>query len=208
MFLLPTFILAGWLTLCQLAQAKALNVKQMCPPAFRAASENLVTSHVLTLSKRDSNGLGFRSAANLLNKLDALPPNSTIITALRSGIEYATTIRFGNQSFQAVVDTGSSDTWVAKSDFQCIDFATGKPTDQAICGFGPLYQTTSTFNQTVNENLNMGYGGGELLSGILGTEEVTLGGVQVEQVVGIINHAMWDGDGTTSGLIGLSYPGL
>jgi hypothetical protein len=67
---------------------------------------------------------------------------------------------------------------------------------------------TDTFTQIPDENFNITYGDGEFLTGIIGTEEVTLAGITVKQTVALVNLAAWEGDGTTSGLIGLAYPAL
>jgi hypothetical protein len=42
----------------------------------------------------------------------------------------------------------------------------------------------------------------------MGTEEVTTAGITVDQEVALVTAAAWEGDGTTSGLMGLAYPAL
>jgi hypothetical protein len=79
---------------------------------------------------------------------------------------------------------------------------------ESDCDFGPTYNVTDTFKQIPNENFNITYGDGEFLTGIVGIEEVTLAGLKVKQEVALVNYAAWEGDGTTSGLIGLAYPAL
>jgi hypothetical protein len=37
---------------------------------------------------------------------------------------------------------------------------------------------------------------------------VTLAGIKVNQTVALVNYAAWNGDGTTSGLVGLAYPNM
>ncbi len=86
---------------------------------------------------------------------------------------------------------------------------TGKKTAQSDCEFGPTYTTESTFVQTPKENFNITYGDGESLSGIIGTETVTLAGIKVtDQTIALVNTAAWEGDGKTSGLTGLAYAAL
>ena len=99
--------------------------------------------------------------------------------------------------------------WVVETGFECIDFDTGKKTTESECDFGPYYTTDSTFVETANENFNIEYGDGEYLTGIIGTETVTLAGVEVTgQTIALVTVAAWEGDGTTSGLTGLAYTAL
>lgn len=42
----------------------------------------------------------------------------------------------------------------------------------------------------------------------MGTEEVTVAGITVDQEVALVTAAAWEGDGATSGLMGLAYPAL
>ncbi|KAG0652392.1 putative aspartic-type endopeptidase [Hyphodiscus hymeniophilus] len=190
--------------------AKNFQAKVSAPSAFHAASANSVTSNVLTLNKK-ANGKGYnpRSAAWLMNKPGTIPPgHSTTLVSLFIGEEFATTVTFGTETFEAIVDTGSSDTWLVESGFKCVDITTSAPLPESACDFGPTYNVTHTFKQIPNENFNITYGDGEFLTGIVGTEEVTLAGIKVKQEVALVNFAAWEGDGTTSGLIGLAYPNI
>ena len=93
--------------------------------------------------------------------------------------------------------------------FDCVDIETSDPEPESYCGFGPTYTPSSTFTQIPDENFNITYGDGEFLTGIIGSETVTLANVTVEnQTVAVGNYAAWEGDGETSGLIGLAYPAL
>jgi hypothetical protein len=94
---------------------------------------------------------------------------------------------------------------LAETGFSCVDLETGASTNEAFCDFGPLYTVSKTFKQIPDENFNITYGDGEFLNGIMGTEKVTLADVEVTQEVALINFAAWDGDGITSGLVGLAY---
>ena len=115
---------------------------------------------------------------------------------------------FGTETFEAIVDTGSSDTWLVETGFKCVNITDSAPLPEADCYFGPTYNVTDTFKQIPDENFNITYGDGEFLTGIVGTEEVTLAGIKVKQEVALVNYAAWEGDSTTSGLIGLAYPAL
>ena len=116
-------------------------------------------------------------------------------------------MKLGTQSFQAVVDTGSSDTWVVQNGYQCSEPSSGDIAPTSTCNFGPTYQKSSSFNQIPNENFHQAYTDGESLSGILGTESVTVAGITVpNQEIGVVNSAAYNGDGVSSGLLGLGFP--
>lgn len=137
-----------------------------------------------------------------------------------------TPIQVGEEWYEAVLDTGSSDTWYVtyqkssaktllivlrrfvQTGFQCQDTLGGNKSE-SYCKFGPTYNTSCNFEQIPNENFDISYADGEGLTGILGTEDVTLAGVTVSnQTIGVVSVASWNGDGTSSGLVGLAYPAL
>lgn len=99
--------------------------------------------------------------------------------------------------------------WVVETGFECINLDSGKEETEADCDFGAYYTTDSTFVKTADENFNIEYGDGEYLTGIIGTETVTLAGIEVTgQTIALVTEAAWEGDGTTSGLTGLAYAAL
>lgn len=202
-------VLAGLLAQSSEARInrRATNITTTRPTAFKAPSAIETTSNVLTLTKKSSKGSKARSAARLKG-LDIVVGNSTGLISLFEGEEFATNITFGTETFEVIVDTGSSDTWVVETDFSCVDVETGATETEDYCDFGPTYTVTDTFTQIANENFDITYGDGEYLTGIIGTEDVTLAGITVNQTVAIVNYAAWYGDGTTSGLVGLAYPAL
>lgn len=203
------FLAAAFIT-PHVAAAKNFNAKVSTPSAFQAASPNSVTSNVLTLNKKASaKGYNPRSAAWLTNKPGTIPTgHSTTLISLFIGEEFATTVSFGTETFESIVDTGSSDTWLVETGFKCVNVSNSAPLPESACDFGPTYNVSDTFKQIPNENFNITYGDGEFLTGIMGYEEVTLAGLKVKQEVALVNYAAWEGDGTTSGLIGLAYPAL
>jgi hypothetical protein len=68
--------------------------------------------------------------------------------------------------------------------------------------------TPPTFYQIPNENFGVQYGAGNG-SGLLGYEDVTIGGIKVKnQTFGIVNKSTNPGDGRDCGLIGLANPNL
>ena len=112
-----------------------------------------------------------------------------------------TEIEAGGENFTAVVDTGSSDTWLVETGFTC---AKG---DQSFCQFGDTYNKTNTFQPIANENFAISYSDGELLTGSFGKEKVTVAGITVkDQQIAVVTRANWNGDGYSSGVLGLGFP--
>ncbi|KAI4189755.1 MAG: hypothetical protein L6R41_001238 [Letrouitia leprolyta] len=181
------------------------------PSILGQRSPNILSPHIITLSRQlPVNSDRSRHTKSLQKGSDG---NGTIGLASLIPFKdtvYFTDITFGTETFKAVVDTGSSDTWLIKTGFQCVTQGRrpiSLPED--ACDFGPAYNTTPTFKQIPGENFNISYADGELLTGIVGTEDVTLGGITVHgQKVGLVNHAAWNGDNSSSGLIGLAFPGI
>lgn len=106
------------------------------------------------------------------------------------------------------VDTGSSDTWLAETGFSCIDLKTGNSTSQSTCSFGSTYTKDSTFKAISGEEFEIKYGSGEYLTGVVGTQSVTFAGIEANTTVALVTSAAWQGDGITSGLVGMAYPGM
>ena len=133
---------------------------------------------------------------------------STGILAIDQGIGFSTEITFGSEVFNVLVDTGSSDTWLVRWNFSCVDHhePQNPPLTQAECHFGPAYNITDTFRPIDNETFSIQYGDGTFVRGSLGYEQITLAGIQVETIVGIVDVAGWSGNGVDSGVLGLAYP--
>ena len=125
-----------------------------------------------------------------------------------AGLVFTTPVKVGTQTFQAVVDTGSADTWLVGKGYQCTEAYTGDHVDPSVCNFGPQYQPESTFKSIPNENFyTLFTSNGESLQGTYGTESVTVAGITVpNQQIAIVNTAAYVGDGVTSGVLGLAYP--
>ncbi|KAJ7881202.1 aspartic peptidase domain-containing protein [Mycena leptocephala] len=125
--------------------------------------------------------------------------------------EYLTDITVGGQTFTAIVDTGSSDTWLIKKGFNCFNL-TGFPESTETCGFGSDGFDTAaspTFQAFPKVSFNISYGDGEFLSGPVGFDTVSVGGLSVtKQEVGTPDFAAWNGDGVNSGLLGLAFAGI
>ncbi|KAJ7087075.1 acid protease [Mycena epipterygia] len=125
--------------------------------------------------------------------------------------EYLTNVTVGGQHFSLIVDTGSSDTWVAQKGFNCFDID-GNPVPATTCAFGtPGFNTAAsrTFKPFPNVSFNITYGDGEFLSGPVGFDTVAIGGMSVsQQEIGVPTLTAWEGDGINTGLIGLAFPDL
>ncbi|KAJ7770307.1 acid protease, partial [Mycena maculata] len=125
--------------------------------------------------------------------------------------EYLTNGTFGDQTFSLIVDTGSSDTWLAEKGFACFNL-TGHPEPASTCAFGTQgfdTQLSKSFQSYPDTTFSIAYGDGEYLSGVAGFETVTVSGLTVtHQEIGIVSHAAWIGDGINTGLLGLAYPFL
>ncbi|KAJ5621692.1 hypothetical protein N7528_006475 [Penicillium herquei] len=189
--------------------AKATTWKPTAQTASRATTGG--SAHTMNLKKQTTTRANPRSAAylkGLTGKSTSTTSGTGGLISLFEGEEYATEITFGTQTFDVIVDTGSSDTWVVKEGFECVDLDTGDETSESDCDFGTTYTVDSTFKTISGEIFEIEYGDGEYLYGYMGTETVTLASITVDQEVAIVTEAAWEGDGTTSGLTGLAYPGL
>ncbi|KAL8704716.1 MAG: hypothetical protein Q9201_002140 [Fulgogasparrea decipioides] len=207
--LLPALITFGSPTLAA-PTAGPFEVVKAAPKVLERASPDVVSPHVIELTRKPSAGLERSRYTKLLQKGDPVNGNVglAILTPFKE-ILYFTNITFGTESFEAVVDTGSSDTWLAQKGFRCADVQTRVPLPEDQCHFGNLYTSSPTFKQIPGQNFNIRYGDGEALTGIVGTEDVTLAGITVKnQEIALINYAAWKGDNSSSGVIGLAFPGI
>lgn len=97
---------------------------------------------------------------------------------------------------------------LVKSGYQC-ENSLGGNTTEAYCKFGETYDPSSSFTPIADENFRISYADGETLTGILVYEKVTLANITVyNQTIGVVDTARWNGDGVSSGIIGLAYPAL
>jgi hypothetical protein len=101
-------------------------------------------------------------------------------------------------SIDLSTDTGSSDTWVAEKGFQCYTL-TDKPRKERYCDFGSSgynASSSSTYWPYPGYNFNITYADNEFLTGSVGFETITVGGLTVKnQEFGLVNAAAWEGDG-------------
>jgi hypothetical protein len=124
------------------------------------------------------------------------------------GTVFDAPITIGDQDFLLFLDTGSSDTWVAKSGFQCLNETDNTILSQEYCAYSKTYNISSTFQQILNQTFGVKYGAG-ISSGIVGYEKVTFGGLTLNsQEIGVADKLTDPGDGNDSGVLGLGYPAL
>ena len=120
---------------------------------------------------------------------------------------YLTPIKFGDQSFMNVIDTGSADTWVVGSSLRCVDPDTKNEVVPEACKFAKPYVPTKSLVRIPDQHFNISYASGEFLNGAMAKETVTLGNLSVpNQEFGIIDYAKWRGDEVSSGLVGTGFP--
>jgi len=142
------------------------------PEPFHPPSEDKVSTHYLTLSR--SPGSLSHQYLRSLQKGNQVNGNYGFTQAVSDdySTSFIASIEFANEMFQVIIDTGSSDTWLAETGYQCVDATTQALRPESYCDFGTLYNVSSTFKQIPNENFNIEYGDGEFLTGIFGTEKV------------------------------------
>ncbi|KAG8833197.1 hypothetical protein FRC17_011145 [Serendipita sp. 399] len=104
------------------------------------------------------------------------------------------------QSFDVLLDTGSSDTWVVAAGCTCTGLncsgcSSGKEWDSS---------SSSTWSQR-GKVLTIQYGSG-LVTGRTGKDVVTIGGFTIaDQVIGLVDQAARTLPGTVEGLLGLAF---
>ncbi|KAJ6485608.1 aspartic peptidase domain-containing protein [Mycena sanguinolenta] len=174
-------------------------------PAVIPAAQFIVpiTSTVPRRQSKKANLASLRATVSL--------NNTAVLEGSDLDQEYLTNVTIGGQTFKAIIDTGSSDTWLIKKGFNCFNL-TGAPESTETCGFGSDGFDTSaspTFKAFPNVSFNISYGDGEFLSGPVGFDTVAVGGLSVtQQEIGTPDLAAWEGDTVNSGLIGLAFSTL
>jgi aspergillopepsin I len=137
-------------------------------------------------------------------------------------LKYLLPIAFGNQTLDAELDTGSSDTWLIQTGFQCYDTADqttntfSSPEPASSCNFGGTYSPDAAFEPEEGLFQLSCYGSSaentqRCVGGEVGVTSVTLCGLTVpQQLVGAPNNSSYPAQGLAeqSGIIGLAFPTL
>ncbi|GFF34580.1 probable aspartic-type endopeptidase AFUA_3G01220 [Aspergillus udagawae] len=129
------------------------------------------------------------------------------ITAINnpSQANYVAEVGWGNETYSMILDTGSSDTWILKEGFQCLD-STGAPTIQSNCQVGRQFSGDFTGGQIGNVNFNISYSTG-ILAGKFGWEDITIANITVKDAqVAVVDQAYFNFN--VSGLFGLAFASL
>ncbi|KAI4723941.1 acid protease [Aureobasidium sp. EXF-10728] len=185
--------------------------------AVQKPSPDKVTAHSITLgranTKVNSLSAGYlqaiRSGKHVDGVYSRLRNGTADLVSVNAGSVFLAPLTAGAETFEVVIDTGSSDTWLVNSQFTCVDPTNSAVQNEADCMFGPAYSLTSTAEQISNRNFNISYADGERLNGEMITEDLTFAGITVEnQTMGLVTYAGWYGDGASSGLVGLAYASL
>ncbi|KAF2269670.1 acid protease [Lojkania enalia] len=159
---------------------------------------------VLTLERKDA------SRITAIAPRDELHENARTQRKLYTigGRVYMTSISLARKPYTLVLDTGSSDTWIASSDFRCLSRHTDMELKQSACGFGALYDQNESLSweKIETHDFEVKYMDGEFLNGEIGTEDFEIGGLELRQTIGVVERGWWIGDRISSGLIGLAYP--
>ena len=146
--------------------------------------------------------------ANPLGRTGANGAQLNVSTVNGLSTQYAIDCEWDGVPVSLLFDTGSSDTWAAKRDFECQDDA-GKVRDQAVCGFGSQYIEGFGRGRVDDMHFFLKYGSGEEVWGPMGYSDISCGGLTVsKQQVGLANHTYWQGNNVTVGILGMAYPSL
>ncbi|KAJ9607493.1 hypothetical protein H2200_007571 [Cladophialophora chaetospira] len=140
-----------------------------------------------------------------LNRRTSKSSGNASLAFLQESEEFAVEAVVGKQTFLLMVDTGSSEMWVAGAGFQCED-TKGNNVSLSQCHLANLYSRSSTFEPVPTETLFTSYAANDALFGYVGNELVSLGGIEVIQKIGVATHGFWELASGVSGMVGLAFP--
>lgn len=125
------------------------------------------------------------------------------------GSSYTAQVTIGTKSVSLLIDTGSSDIWVAPDNFRCLD-ADSREIEQSACGFPGFVESSFSGDLVPDQYLSIIYGNGQFTHGPYGFESVCLGGITVpnQQIAWPLGGYIKVDSGDFSGILGLGYPGM
>ncbi|KAJ4349355.1 uncharacterized protein N0V89_007969 [Didymosphaeria variabile] len=192
------------------------------PSVINVSPPPIIPSHPLPApaAPKQSSGVPLNGLAP---HVASSPPNTLTEAAIEQPVDtlggrvYMTNISLAGHPYTLIIDTGSSDTWIAASDFECTSRVSHARLPQKNCGFGNLYDAVDsrTYSTIPGRAFSVKYSDGEYLMGDMGVEQLSVGavdggkgGLTVNQTIGVVERGWWMGDGRSSGLMGLAYPTL
>ncbi|KAJ7489164.1 acid protease [Mycena latifolia] len=173
------------------------------PITRRASRVRTAADHFAAADKARAR-YGFTTSANPTSKrmFRRATASGFSVVDQEADSSYFSTIQIGTpgQTFNVILDTGSSDLFVLDS--SC----------RRCGGSGPLFDSSksSTFSQqTSNQPTEIDYGSGSV-EGLIGTDTVTMGSFSTSSQGFLLVEDLTDGlvTGSVSGLIGLAFQGL
>jgi hypothetical protein len=133
----------------------------------------------------------------------ALSTYSTVVRPTNQNNQLVIEVYFNNIPRYLLLDTGSADTWMISPGFQCLN-ASLSSVPFSDCAFGDPY-AGPRISQIGNETYYQEYGTTEVLSGIFGYSDVSIGGLMVKnQKIAIVDRGYGLGDHVRSGVVGLA----
>lgn len=142
----------------------------LAAPSPRSSNRLPIASNVLPL--RRSTPKQLHSSITRRQNDDLVPPAAGVgvATDAARGVAYITDVEVGGDTYSLIVDTGSSDTWLAKHDFVCLDILTRAEVPIEQCRLGPLFQGEFPGGPVDDLvfNITYGYAGGPTMAGSFG----------------------------------------
>ncbi|KAK8111809.1 aspartic-type endopeptidase-like protein [Apiospora kogelbergensis] len=135
-------------------------------------------------------------------------PGTAPLRAIPKQTQYLMSVGIGGRNWSMIPDSGSADTWLMSSTFQCLDRSHNQQ-DQIACNFGPSFTGNFSGGRIADEHMNISYGGGDSLNGDMGYEDITVAGITIpKQQMSLVTSASIRGNGIFSGILGLGMRGL
>ena len=78
-----------------------------------------------------------------------------------------------------MIDTASSDTWIASPNVQCLTQDRQSPLPQSDCGFQDFYSPGKEFKPIPNQTFDIFYGSGGFARGDFGRVDVEVAGIKL-----------------------------